>query len=139
MAAKLTVRGALNHPFAFGWREGAAVVRGAVASYLSANDVLPAFPAWSRHVPATAAVALSGPEKLFVGSHESSPDVASPPEKLTVSGAVYQPAAFAGRLGAAVTCGAVASYLSGREPASLFPALSRHEPLTVAAEASGPA
>ena len=58
--------------------------------------------------------------------------------KLTESGAVYQPAAFAARLGAAVTCGSVASYLSGRAPASLFPALSRHEPLTEAAEASGP-
>ena len=60
--AKLTVSGALNHPFPLGWRDGVAVVGGAVASYLSASDVLPVFPATSRHAPVTAAEALSGPE-----------------------------------------------------------------------------
>ena len=63
-------------------------------------------PAWSRQVPATEACASSGPAKLFAASHELTPDVASPPEKLTVSGALYQP--FGVRLpatGAAVTAG----------------------------------
>jgi hypothetical protein len=40
-----TASEALNQPFAFGWREGDAVVWGAVASYLSPNEVLPTLPA----------------------------------------------------------------------------------------------
>ncbi len=59
---KLTVRAALNQPFAFGWREGAAVACGFVASYFSPNDVLRMLPAWSVQLPETDAVALSGPE-----------------------------------------------------------------------------
>lgn len=62
MAAKPTLSDALNQPSAFGWRDGVGLAWGAVASYLSAYDAEPAFPALSRHVPLTEAVALSGPE-----------------------------------------------------------------------------
>ena len=69
--AKLTVSEALYQPFASGARPGVAVVCGAVASYLSPNDVAPVFPAWSWQLPTTAASALSGPEYVFCASHEA--------------------------------------------------------------------
>ena len=47
VAANVTVSAALYHPFAFGWRDGVAVAWGAVASYFSANDAPPLFPALS--------------------------------------------------------------------------------------------
>ena len=59
--------------------------------------------------------------------------------KLTVSGAVYQPAAFAGRDGAAAVCGGVASYLSASDAFAALPALSRQVPFTEPVAVSGPA
>src|SRR4029453_13234526 len=60
--AKVTVTEALYQPFAFGCRSGAAVVTGAVASYLSPYEAAPTFPALSKQEPLTLAEALSGPE-----------------------------------------------------------------------------
>jgi hypothetical protein len=57
-------------------------------------------------------------------SHESSPEVASVPPKVTVTGALYHPFAFGWRSGVAVETGAVASYFSDKEPVPVFPALS---------------
>ena len=62
VAAKLTVSGAVYQPDAFGWRDGAAVVCGAVASYLIAYDAELELPALSLQMPASAVVAMSGPE-----------------------------------------------------------------------------
>jgi hypothetical protein len=58
----VTVTAELFQPFAFGWGLAAAVVSGAVASYLSARESGSEFPALSLHAPDTDAVALSGPE-----------------------------------------------------------------------------
>src|SRR5687767_10652740 len=107
----VTVRGALCQPFAFAGREGVAAVWGAVASCFTGREAEPPFPARSTQVPLTVATALSGPEYVFAPSQASRPEVASPPVKLTVSGALYQPFAFPARAGDAVTCGALASYL----------------------------
>jgi hypothetical protein len=93
----------------------------------------------SRHVPATAFDAPSGPEKLFAASQDSRPDVVSVPEKLTVRGALYQPFAFGEREAVAVACGAVASYLRLNEAVVVLPALSRHWPMTAVVVRSGPA
>ena len=62
VAVKATVTAERYHPFAFGCRSGVAVVTGAVASYLSAYEAGPTFPALSRQEPARLAAALSGPE-----------------------------------------------------------------------------
>ena len=64
--------------------------------------------------------------------------MASLPEKLIVSGWLYQPLLSAARLAAAVAVGAVESYLSGRFAVPTLPALSVQEPLTVALSLSGP-
>ena len=58
---KLTDRAALNQPFAFGWREGAAVACGSVASYFSWTEAVAELPALSLHAPLTAVEAVSGP------------------------------------------------------------------------------
>ena len=92
--AKLTVSEALYQPFESGARPGVAVVCGAVASYLSPNDVAPVFPARSWQLPTTAASALSGPEYVFCASHEATPAVASVPAKPTETDALYQPFAL---------------------------------------------
>ena len=60
------------------------------------------------------------------------PAVASLPEKLIVSGWLYQPLLSAARLAFAVAVGAVASYLKGRLAVAMLPALSVQVPLTVA-------
>jgi hypothetical protein len=60
------------------------------------------------------------------------------PAKLTVSGALYQPFAFAPRSGVALTCGAVASYLTTTERGETLPARSRQAPLMATVAASGP-
>src|SRR5918999_1411190 len=138
LPAKLTVSGRLYQPFASGARLGVAVTCGAVESYLSGRDADPMLPALSTQVPATAAVALSGPEYVSCASQESSVEVASPPVKPTATGATYQPLGRGARAGAAVTVGAVASYLSVSAPAAEFPARSRQAPLTLAEAASGP-
>jgi hypothetical protein len=55
--------GAVYHPFAFAGRAGLAVTLGGVASNLKPKvDGALVFPATSRHVPDTDAVALSGDE-----------------------------------------------------------------------------
>ena len=61
------------------------------------------------------------------------------PVKVTLTGWLYHPpSASAGRSAAALTSGAVASYLSVNEPEALFPAPSVHVPLIVAPPESGP-
>jgi hypothetical protein len=66
------------------------------------------------------------------------PDAASPPEKLTASGRLYQPPESAVRAGEAVTSGAVASYLNPKSVAALWlPARSRQVPLSEALALSG--
>jgi hypothetical protein len=108
--AKLTERAWLYQPFASGARDGVAVTFGPVSSYWKTK--LPTalvFPARSRQVPATEAFTLSGPEYV-VSVHESIPDIASAPLKLTVSVWLYQPLWSGPRDALApVTCGAVAS------------------------------
>ena len=69
---------------------------------------------------------------------EARPDVASVAPKLTVSGALNQPAAFGALDGVADATGAVASYLSAKLAASELPALSRQLPLTAVETMSGP-
>ena len=66
-------------------------------------------PALSRQVPGTEAAAASGPAYVVV-VHEFTPDVASLPAKLIVTGRTYQPLRSGGRSAAAVTgCGALLS------------------------------
>ncbi len=62
MAEKPTVSGAVYQPAPFGWRDGAAVVCGAVASYLTGYDAELELPALSRQIPAIVVAAMSGPE-----------------------------------------------------------------------------
>ena len=138
-AAKLTESGATYQPFGPAARAGFAVVCGAVASYLSPNDALRTFPAWSLQLPGTDAVALSGPAYVCGWTHEASPDTGSVPAKVTETGALYQPAAFPARAGVAVACGAVASYLTTTERGATLPARSWQAPLIVTVAASGPA
>ena len=61
--AKLTESAWLYQPFESGLREGVAVTTGLVSSYWKPKlkDAL-VFPARSRHVPGTEALAESGPE-----------------------------------------------------------------------------
>ena len=101
--------GALNQPCAFAARDGVADACGAVASYFSTTERGATFPARSRQEPLTAAVALSGPEYDFGASQASSPDTASLPVKLTVSGRLYQPLTSGPRAATALACGAVSS------------------------------
>ena len=69
---------------------------------------------------------------------EARPEVASVAAKLTVSGALYQPAAFGCRDGVADATGAVASYLRAKPAEAELPALSRQVPVTVVEPMSGP-
>ena len=60
---KLTVNEWLYQPFESGLREGVAVTAGAVSSYRKLKLLLAlVFPARSRQVPETDALAESGPE-----------------------------------------------------------------------------
>ena len=68
-------------------------------------------PAASVQVPATRALAVSGPLKSREASQVTPLLVASVPEKETESGWLYQPFLSAARDVSAVTDGAVASYL----------------------------
>jgi len=91
------------------------------------------------HVPLTVAAPLSGVEYVFAAAQESMPEVASVPEKATVSAWLYQPFASGWRAGLAVTEGPAASYLSPNvEVALRLPALSVQVPLTEADPVSGP-
>ncbi len=65
--------------------------------------------------------------------------MASVPLKPTDSGWLYQPFESGPRAGVAVTVGAVSSYWKPNVPGLLvFPARSRHVPLTDAVWSSGP-
>ena len=75
----------------------------------------------------------------MAGSQVTPPLSASVPANETVNAAVYQPAAFAARDAAAVTTGAVASYLKPNETEPLFPAASVQLPETDAVAESEPA
>ena len=97
---------------------------GAVASYLSENGAWPVLPALSVQEPVTLAVALSGPEYAFGAEHESRPDMASLPLKLTESAWLYQPLASAARAGLGVAPGAVLSILKVFETVVIPPSLS---------------
>jgi hypothetical protein len=111
--AKATLTPWLYHPLESGDRAGLALTVGAVASYFNENEPgALTLPATSRHVPATAAAALSGPP--YVGrSQPAIPEVASLPLNVTVTGALNQPLPFAPRSGAApVTAGGVLSILT---------------------------
>src|SRR4029450_1550170 len=108
-------------------------------THFSNSEPGPVFPALSRQSPATEALPLSGPAYGFVASHDSTPDVASPPVKFTPTEGLCQPFAFGCLAPAAVTEGFVASYLSVKEPGPLFPALSRQAPVTAVESVSGPA
>ena len=77
--AKVTASGALYQPAALAARAGVDVTRGAVASYLTTTERGATLPARSRQAPLIVAEAESGPAKDSVGSHEASPEVASPP------------------------------------------------------------
>jgi hypothetical protein len=104
-----TVSGWLYQPFASGPRDGLGVVEGAVASYLTAADAGSTLPALSRQEPLTEALLLSGPEYVSGEVQEASPEVASLPEKLTVSEWLYQPLESGLRPAAAEAAGPVAS------------------------------
>ena len=96
---------------------------GGVASYLNGTVAPRLLPALSRQLPELAAPALSGP--LYVAEEQfATPDVASLPENTILSGWLYQPFASGGRLGAPLTAGGVASYLSDTAALAVFPALS---------------
>ena len=70
---------------------------------------------------------------------ESIPDPpGSEPAQLIDSGALYQPAPLAGRLGLATVVGACVSYLTTKVPVELFPARSVQLPLTDVPFVSGP-
>src|SRR5918995_5461735 len=135
---KLTVSGWLYQPFASAGLEGKLWAVGAVSSYLRSRDANAAFPAWSRQVPLTTAMPLSGPAYLIAAGQDASPESRSLAEKLTESGALYQPSAFGARETDVLACGAVASYLNANDGAALFPARSRQLPLTDAVAVSGP-
>ena len=109
-----------------------------MASYLSAKARLEEFPARSLHTPVTEAFSLSGP--LYVAPlHAAKPDVVSVPRTTKATGRLNQPLALAATLGsAAVTVGAVASYLSANERFAVFPAWSRHVAVIDAVAESGP-
>ncbi len=129
----------LYQPLASAPRDGfVPVTCGAVWSYLKPSDCWPVLPATSAHVPPTEAFALSGVLYVLGAAHESTPDVASAPAKLTVSAWLYQPFASAPREGSAVTCGLVPSYFRPTDLEAPFPALSLQDPVTEAVAESGP-
>src|SRR5688572_25760792 len=88
--------GRLNQPAVFGGRSGLApVTTGPVASYLRpyGNAAL-RFPAVSVHLPASEAVALSGP--LYMAAVQASmPAVWSVPSNVIETGRLYQPSTSA--------------------------------------------
>jgi len=71
--------------------------------------------------------------------HDSTPELASEPPKVTISGWLYQSFESGALDGVALTVGAEPSYWKLNARASLtLPALSRHEPVTDALPESGP-
>ncbi|HEU6444871.1 MAG TPA: hypothetical protein VFL61_07440 [Gaiellaceae bacterium] len=70
--------------------------------------------------------------------HVSTPDVPSVPWNVTVTAWLNQPFASGARA-VALAAGAVWSYLTTRPAGAVFPARSRHVPLTAVPAVSGPA
>lgn len=130
--------GLLYQPFALGLRSAIGLNAGGVESYLNGKDVDAELPAWSVQVALNVALALS-PE-LYVEElgQLASPDVASLPCQVTVTGLLYQPLAFGLRSGVGLSAGAVESYLSGKVFEPTLPALSVHVPAGAALPLSGP-
>ncbi len=80
----------------------------------------------------------SGPEYV-TPVQVSTPEVASLPEKVTVTAWLYQPFLSTARDALPpLFCGAVASYLSENGAWPVFPAMSVQEPVTLAPALSGP-
>ena len=89
---KLTESPWLYQPFESGLLEGVAVTDGPVSSYWKLNALgALVFPARSRQVPFTEAVASSGPEYVDC-VQVSRPEVTSAPVKAIESVWLYQPA-----------------------------------------------
>jgi hypothetical protein len=80
---------------------------------LSGKFFEPTLPALSVHVPAGAALPLSGPLYVTSALHEATPERVSLPFQSILTAALYQPFAFGPRSGVAVNVGGVESYLIG--------------------------
>jgi len=110
-----------------------------VASYFTTKLSEELLPALSVQLPLLVAAAVSGPEYVSGARQESIPDPpGSEPAQLIDSGALYQPAPLAGRLGLAAVVGACVSYLTTKVRVELFPARSLQLPLTDVPFVSGP-
>src|SRR4029453_13891586 len=98
LAEKVTATAWLYQPFESGCRPGLlSVTVGSVSSYLSANAFEPlTLPAISRPVPLTEVEGSAGPEEV-ASVQGSTPEVASLPEKSTVTAWLYQPPASGAR------------------------------------------
>jgi len=106
-----TSTGWLYHPFPSGFRDGVPVTVGAVASYLILSEADPALPALSVHDPETVTSPPSGPPYV-PEVQDATPDAPSSPEKLKLTGLVYQPFASGPRDAEAVTFGGDESFLT---------------------------
>ena len=133
-----TPTGWLNQPLLSGCRSSPALIDGCVASNLTVNAALLAFPAASEQLPPSDAPPVSGPAYVNGGLQAATPETGSVATKLTVTGSRYQPFSPP-RSGTAFVTGGVASYASDTPAGALvFPALSVHVPDTCCAEPSGP-
>src|SRR5207248_1750987 len=134
-----TVSAWLYQPFASAPRDGVAVTEGPWASNWNAVATAPlVFPALSLQVPLTETPLLSGPEYVTC-VQDAMPEAASLPPYCTVNWWLYQPFESGVRPRVPTTdVGAVASYLSAKEPVAVLPALSVHMPPTDAEPSSGP-
>jgi hypothetical protein len=94
---------------------------------LKESDASETLPAWSVHEPTTAIVALSGPLYRLAEEHDATPEVASVPEKETVSGRLYQPFASGARSADAPTDGPVLSSLIFRVTVVVPPSLAAEQ------------
>jgi hypothetical protein len=92
----------------------------------------------STQVPEMDAFGLRGPRYRTACVQDPTPEVASVPANVTVTGRLYQPFESGGRSGVAVTVGAVASYWSASDAPPELPARSVHEPDSVTVDPSGP-
>src|SRR5689334_17563165 len=81
----------LYQPLLSAPRAGVGVIVGGVPSYLNPSDCgAETLPALSRHVPDTLADAASGPPYVAT-VHDATPEVASVPATLTLTGWLYHP------------------------------------------------
>ena len=129
----------MYQPFPFGGAAGVAVALRAVASYLSPNACTADVAGVVRAVAADRGrPRRRARSKSSAHARGDARDVGSVPAKLTATGALYQPFAFGGRPGVAVTCGAVASYLTRRRGARRCRRGRGTRPMTTALASSGP-